>query len=149
MASDVETLLESDHRELDGLLADVFAELDSADCARVYRALDYFWARLAMHIRAEHLRLFPAVVRLSESTDSKVPDLIRQLHEDHDFFMRQLARAIKAMRLIFDWGNETETLVVVRDLVTQVRDQLVEHNRIEEDSIYPIAAASASRLPRP
>ena len=146
--------LESDHAELDRLLAGVFAAIDLEDCAEIYRRLDFFWARLAMHIRAEHLRLFPAVLHIKEAQfqnagRGKVPSdiaaVIDGLHADHDFFMRSLARAIKAMRLVFDFGNEAETLPAVREILEQVESRLIPHNRIEEQQIYPLAAAEFIR----
>ena len=52
--------------------------------------------------------------------------------------MTQLARAIKALRLVFHFGNEEETLPIVRDLVDQVRRRLIEHNELEEHKIYTL-----------
>ncbi len=51
----------------------------------IFEKLDIFWARLAMHIRAEHLHLFPVTLKALESKDD--PDYkaaakaIDQLHE--------------------------------------------------------------------
>lgn len=145
MKSEVETILEADHAELDTLLERTFRAIDSADCREAYLALDFFWARLAMHIRAEHLRLFPAVRQIpqrSGDTDRSIEQdtskILDQLRNDHDFFMTQLARAIKALRLVFHFGNEGETLSIVRELVDQVRCKLIQHNEIEEDQIYTL-----------
>ncbi|MEP7213491.1 MAG: hypothetical protein ABI791_10465 [Acidobacteriota bacterium] len=146
--------LESDHTELDRLLENIFEAIDGEDCTETYRRLDFFWARLAMHIRAEHLRLFPAVLQIGDSHlqdagSGEVPaDLVKiidGLHDDHDFFMRSLARAIKAMRLVFDFGNEKETLAIVREMLEGVQGRLVPHNRIEEDQIYPLASGKLLR----
>ena len=52
--------------------------------------------------------------------------------------MTQLARAIKALRLVFHFGNEEATLPVVWDLVDQVRQRLIQHNELEEDRIYSL-----------
>ena len=146
MRSEVETILEADHAELDRLLERTFRAMDSADCREAYLGLDYFWARLALHIRAEHLRLFPAVrsitQRAAEADDAvnfeDIPELLEQLRHDHDFFMTELARAIKALRLVFSFGNEAETLSTVRELTDQVRQRLVTHNDIEENRIYTL-----------
>jgi hypothetical protein len=143
--SEVETILEADHAELDTLLERTFRAIDSADCREAYLALDFFWARLAMHIRAEHLRLFPAVREIvqrapdaARPVDDDIPEMLDQLRHDHDFFMTQLARAIKALRLVFHFGNEEATLPVVRDLVDQVRQTLIQHNELEENRIYTL-----------
>jgi hypothetical protein len=144
--SEVETILEADHAELDHLLERTFRAIDSADCREAYLALDYFWARLAMHIRAEHLRLFPAVReiagRAAEVNDGDgfgdIPELLEQLRHDHDFFMTELARAIKTLRLFFDFGNEAESLTIVRELTHKVSERLINHNEIEEKRIYTL-----------
>jgi len=143
---DAEKLLTIDHAELDALLDDVIGRLEDG-VENAFPLLDLFWARLAMHIRAEHLRLFPAVLERAKKTNpagsqlpSNIPLVVDQLHSDHDFFMRELARAIKAMRLVFYFGNENETTAVVQQLLEGVRDRLLEHNRIEEDIIYPLVA---------
>lgn len=52
--------LADDHSEMDALLEEFFDALCCADVELIYQTLDFFWARLAMHIRAEHLHLFPA-----------------------------------------------------------------------------------------
>ena len=143
MKESVHHLLESDHAELDKLLLATVKAIDSSDAAETFKNLDFFWARLAMHIRAEHLRLFPAARRIAETTKidiGNVPELLEGLQHDHDFFMRSLARAIKAMRLVFDFGNEKETFEIVRDLLGEIKQRLEVHNRIEEERIYPLAS---------
>jgi hypothetical protein len=56
-------LLASDHDELDELLDKLFASFDaSGSVEQIYQKLDLFWARLAVHIRAEHLHLFPLIL---------------------------------------------------------------------------------------
>jgi hemerythrin-like domain-containing protein len=140
--------LEADHNELDKLLKDVFTAISGADCAEVFQKLDLFWARLAMHIRAEHLHLFPALTSWAEQSDQKAVDaadlreLLKELRADHDFFMVALARAIKAMRLTFHFGNCTETLTFVCGLVEGVRDRLETHNQKEESQIYSLASSN-------
>ena len=146
MSSEVETILERDHAELDRLLELTFQAIGSNDCRQTYLSLDIFWARLAMHIRAEHLRLFPAVrqiagrdAKLSGDTALQhVIGLLDQLRHDHDFFMHELARAIKCLRLTLYFGNEPETLKVVDDLVSQIKRRLIIHNAIEEGRIYTL-----------
>jgi len=144
-------LMEADHVELDGLLAELIDAInsDQPDVVPTYRKLDLFWARLAVHIRAEHLVVFPAVIEIAKVIRKEPRDvaaILQELRDDHDFFIKELARAVKAMRLVPDFGNESETFEIVRDLVSQVRQRLERHNQIEEEMIYPLAAeADAER----
>ena len=140
--SSIFSLLESDHAELDGLLHDTKAAIERADVDRTFEHLDFFWARLAMHIRAEHRWLFPAVRTVAERSLAdltQIPGILETLRHDHDFFMFELARAIKAMRLVFPFGNEKETLVVVRELLEAVSARLEGHNCLEEEWVYTVA----------
>jgi iron-sulfur cluster repair protein YtfE (RIC family) len=138
----IHDILESDHRELDHLLDQLFVHLEGSDAEAIYRSLDLFWARLAMHIRAEHQRLFPALRDgISDpAIRETLPDLLARLREDHDFFMVELARAIKAARLVFYFGNESESFAIIRELVTAVKERLLIHNQIEESELYPLAS---------
>lgn len=138
MEETIHNLLESDHAELDHLLEAARAAVAAKDKDKAYQTLDYFWARLAMHIRAEHQRLFPAI-RDAENTPVEILEILELLRHDHDFFMRELARAIKAMRLVFYFGNDDETFEIVRDLLEAVAGRLADHNRIEEERIYTLA----------
>lgn len=140
-------ILESDHRELDHLMANLLEELarEEPDPAKAYHRLDLFWARLAVHIRAEHLVLFPSVLAAADENDRhRLTGTLAELRHDHDFFMKQLARAVKALRLVPDFGNEPETFVVIRELVDQVATRLQSHNDLEEKTVYPLADLSPS-----
>lgn len=128
-------------------MAKLEGAISIADPVRTYHSLDLFWARLAVHIRSEHLVVFPAVLSTSSRSNSTHRDLaglLASLREDHDYFIKQLARAIKAMRLVPEFGNEAETFVVVKDLVDGVKQRLIEHNRIEEEIVYPIVGSSSN-----
>jgi len=142
----ISSLLESDHAGLDGLLHSTMAAIQRADVVRTFEHLDLFWARLAMHIRSEHRYLFPAVRDVAERSPGalgEIPEILETLRHDHHFFMRELARAVKAMRLVFHFGNEKETLSVVRELLEAVNARLEVHNRIEEGSIYTLTAGES------
>ncbi|MEO6847216.1 MAG: hypothetical protein ABI443_06865 [Chthoniobacterales bacterium] len=101
-------LLAHDHRELDITLADVLSALADGEVERVYNNLDVFWARLAMHIRAENIHLFPALLRVSKIPErsSGIPMLetvqtaIAQLRSDHGFFMSEIAATLKKLRTL-------------------------------------------------
>jgi iron-sulfur cluster repair protein YtfE (RIC family) len=143
---EADSILESDHSSLDALLDDATSALD-LDAEQTYRALDLFWARLAVHIRAEHLVVFPALLQASENghlADDDIPMILTDLRHDHDFFMKELARAIKALRLVFSFGNDQATIEIVRGLIVAVKLRLEAHNRIEEEMIYPMIAGLES-----
>jgi hypothetical protein len=147
-----EGLLAEDHEALDKLLHALLAALDLDDAPTAFLRLDLFWARLAMHIRGEHLHLFPAILRALPSDTGKrgeetpataeTLEAIAQLHRDHDFFMHELAGAIKIMRdhqttRGVDSKSEIER---VRQMVATVRDRLETHNKLEEDLVYRLPA---------
>jgi hypothetical protein len=100
-----QVLLEEDHEAVGKLLEELRAGLRSGtDAGTVYGMLDRVWARLAVHIRAEHICLFPALLRsLGVLGDGQHGDIaphaeaestVELLRSDHDFFMRELAAAI-------------------------------------------------------
>ena len=144
-------LLADDHAELDSLLNDVFTALDAGDARRAFQKLDSFWARLAMHIRAEHLHLFPAILGAIETqkltAENVSPpflraaqDAINELREDHDFFMRELSGAIKQLRGLHE-NRQTESEIAgqissVRETIAAVSRRLEKHNEREESGIY-------------
>jgi hypothetical protein len=55
--------LAGDHVALDRLLKQLQATLNNGDVNACYASLDLFWAKLAVHIRAEHLHLFPGALK--------------------------------------------------------------------------------------
>jgi hemerythrin-like domain-containing protein len=117
--------LADDHHAVSEILKQLLTALDNKDVETSYARLDLLWARLAVHIRAEHLHLFPALA--SRLTEAQA--MIDRLRVDHDFFMRELARAIGILRT----GAE---LTVVADIVREVEKRLATHNEIEENEIY-------------
>ena len=145
MHSDIENLLEADHREIDELLRKLLAAFDADDLEGVAFHLDLFWARLAMHIRAEHLHLFPAILS-SLSGDAGITDSIAELRHDHDLFMRELAEAMKQLRKLSAGDGEATSLAGVRERVDRVRQRLADHNRKEEAEIYVFNPDAADAL---
>lgn len=146
MKNPVETLLEDDHESLSELLAELDLELKGANVARAFEFLDRFWARLAVHIRAENLHLFPAIATAapslltgkgSLSTSEEAHNILLQLRSDHDFFMKELAEMIKAARVLA--GREEvprKEITELRQRLTGIRKRLENHNRLEEDHVY-------------
>lgn len=55
--------LVDDHVALDELLKHLQSTLNHGQIDAIYGELDRFWAKLAVHIRAEHLHLFPTVLQ--------------------------------------------------------------------------------------
>jgi len=148
MLSEASQWLADDHAALDEGLSQLRKALDASDVAVSHARLDLFWARLAVHIRAEHLHLFPAVMnglRDMNADHLVAPTLkqgrlaIRRLRADHDFFMHGLARAIGILRDLSKAGNE-QTIVAgtstVRDIIIEIEKRLVIHNELEESQIY-------------
>ena len=140
--------LVDDHAGVDALLRDLWREFDRGDARAVLEKLDFLWARLAVHIRAEHLHLFPALLAASESrrrdgsgdapSPGEVQTAVERLREDHDFFMRELAGAVNAARELAAQGGppDRERLQQIRARVSAVAERLVEHNRVEEQQVY-------------
>lgn len=134
-----------DHAALDKLLKQVQAALRSNNLEVAHTKLDLFWARLAVHIRAEHLHLFPAVLSSLETTNASAPSLdeaqtvTSELRDDHDFFMHELARAVEITRKLL---TSSEPLVVeeglneVKNIVSETEKRLVAHNEVEENQLY-------------
>jgi hypothetical protein len=118
-------LLSDDHRDVDEVLQQLLRALDNKDVQAAYAKLDLLWARLAVHIRAEHLHLFPAVASKHRDAES----VIETLRADHDFFMVELARAIGIVR---DGGKPGMIAATVRE----VENRLISHNELEETQIY-------------
>lgn len=106
-----------------------------------------------MHIRAENLHLFPAILnalivdarKQKDATLSLegVREAIEHLRRDHDFFMHELARAVKTLReLLAAPGGKTETerLQGLQQIINAVSVRLEAHNRLEEEQVYRLPA---------
>jgi hemerythrin-like domain-containing protein len=126
--------LSDDHHAVSEVLKQLRTALDNKDVATSYSRLDLLWARLAVHIRAEHLHLFPAVA----SEFSEAQSIIAKLRGDHDFFMRELARAIAILRELSRLDSPASEAGVssVLDIVLAVENRLAIHNEVEENQIY-------------
>ena len=147
MSSAAEKLLGSDHAEIDTLLAGAFAAIASSHLDDTHRVLDLFWARLAVHIRAEHLHLF-STLRLAVRTKSKknensgpaFEDLVEQLRADHDYFMKELAALVSATRNMKTGGSGQMRMALsdVNDRLHVLSNRLHSHNKAEEYGVYPL-----------
>lgn len=123
--SQVSEQLIDDHAALDKVLKQLQIALRGSDVETARGKLDLFWARLAVHIRAEHLHLFPAVSSLLD----EAPTVIAELRTDHDFFMHELARAVEIMRQPLPVRDVT-------NIVLEVEQRLLKHNEVEETQVY-------------
>lgn len=124
--------LEADHRQIDLIYRQAVDALWSGDAADALSKVDLLWARLAVHIRAEHLRLFPAALAVTENRT-----VIEMLRSEHDLFMTRLAQAVKLLRITGD----ASSLSQAREIVIDLGDRLAEHNRLEEETVYRNAGA--------
>jgi hypothetical protein len=141
-------ILIDDHAEVDALLRGVILAFDGGDAREVFPKLDYLWARLAIHIRAEHLHLFPMLLSAAPAegaghapgtpTSREVGDSVEILREDHDLFMCELAGAVNGVRGLAALGRaaDVERLLSFREKVLAVAARLAEHNRLEEEQVY-------------
>lgn len=146
MKNPVESLLEDDHESLGQLLTELDGELEKHNFPRSFELLDHFWARLAIHIRAENLHLFPALANVRASlftgkgglpAHDDVHNVLLQLRSDHDFFMKELAEMIKRARGIR--ADQAADFNVAEELgrrLTVIRKRLEAHNRLEEERVY-------------
>jgi hemerythrin superfamily protein len=116
----IDTVLENDHDELHAILQEVKASFKLRDPVLTYQLLDRFWARLAMHIRAENVSLFPALENAGASRD-----VISQLKADHNFFMETLGSAMKS--------KQPQDMFAA---VHAIEQRLEQHNLTEEREVY-------------
>jgi hemerythrin-like domain-containing protein len=135
MVSQARQRLSDDHDAVHEVLQQLLTALETTNVQASHAKLDLLWARLAVHIRAEHLHLFPAVA----AEVSEAQSIIDNLRADHDFFMRELARAIGVLRELpkrIAGANDEAKLAMVGDAVRALEKRLATHNEIEEDNIY-------------
>jgi len=152
MLSEASKRLVDDHLALDELLGQLKSALHAGDVEASHAGLDLFWARLAVHIRAEHLQLFPAVTdRLTQTasartlapTLSEARSIIKNLRADHDFFMHELAKAIGILRTLWHEAGMTidKGTNLVGNAITEIEKRLIVHNELEEQKIYAWVAS--------
>ena len=138
--------LTDDHAALDKVLNQLKTALARGDRETAHAKLDLFWARLAVHIRAEHLHLFPTIVSGLENA-AEAQTVVAQLRQDHDFFMSELARAIKTMRQLLTVSEQSlikAGLDKIANTIRKVEQRLIQHNEIEERQIYQWASTLLS-----
>ncbi len=146
--ADASRRLADDHLAIDRVLNELKTALENGEVETTHAKLDLFWARLAVHIRAEHLHLFPAIIAgLREKTPDDSSELalmaaeaaIDELRGDHKFFMDALAEAVQTIRALGDFSDQRidlEALKGIREVVLEIERRLVLHNQVEENKVY-------------
>jgi hemerythrin superfamily protein len=139
------SVLTDDHSEIDTLARDLLAALEEGDKLKAFARLDLLWARLAVHIRAEHLCLFPSILGANFSDTGSGPTyqeaqgLIDQLRLDHEFFMRELGTSVNSIRKQQDASNNDalrKQFRKARRSVIEIQIRLAKHNQLEENHVY-------------
>lgn len=125
-------------------MAQVFEAICDGDAVLTFQKLDLFWARLAMHIRAEHLHLFPALLALGPVADKapeSLAEVLEGLRDDHNYFMKELANSIKLLRSLTAAvpPDPSADLRSIHQTMTDLQLRLGAHNEIEENRIYALA----------
>ena len=153
-------VLVEDHAQVGDLIHELLAALDDGDKAKSFELLDLLWARLAVHIRAEHLCLFPAILDAPLTSFTGTGDApqreeahnaINLLRDDHDFFMGEMATAVNNMRkheTVSDLGVINKMLLEVRRTVVGIETRLDTHNQLEENQVYRWADVMLSQTDR-
>jgi hypothetical protein len=140
-----ESVLADDHSEIDILIGDLLAALEEGEKSKTFACLDLLWARLAVHIRAEHLCLFPSILEAdfsdtcSNLTFHEAQRAIDTLRLDHDFFMRELGTSVNAIRNQEDASDHeavNKQFQEVRRSIVEVQTRLAKHNELEEHQVY-------------
>ena len=139
------SVLADDHSEIDTLIGDLLSALEEGDKSKAFARLDLLWARLAVHIRAEHLCLFPSILETAFTNTSSGPqyqeaqNAIDQLRLDHEFFMHELGAAVNTIRKQ-ETPSEPEAiskqLQEVRRTIVKIQSRLDQHNQLEENRVY-------------
>ena len=145
---DAAGLMADDHSRLHKLIDDLFAALDEGNTALSFERLDLLWARLAVHVRAEHLCLFPSILGAPRANFTgtggtpryeEAQRAIDVLRHDHDFFMRELSTAVNTMRKHRTASDPVVTSGLLREVgrcVVSVETRLQTHNQLEEEQVY-------------
>ncbi len=141
------SVMTDDHSEIDQLIHELLAALDKRDRAQSFEHLDLLWARLAVHIRAEHLCLFSSILEAPRANFTgtggtpryeEAQGAIDVLRHDHDFFMRELATAVNTMRYHESVSDHRipSKFREVRCSIVKVKNRLHTHNQLEENQVY-------------
>jgi hypothetical protein len=152
------SVLADDHLEIDTLIRDLMTALAEGNKSQAFAGLDLLWARLAVHIRAEHLCLFPSILEANFTSMSNGPQYqeaqiaIDQLRLDHEFFMRELGTTVNIMRDQEDVSDHeivNKQFQELRRSLVKIQSRLDQHNQLEENHVYKwvnVLLSDAERL---
>ncbi|MCW2795686.1 hemerythrin domain-containing protein [Nocardioides sp.] len=113
--------------------ADVLIQgLTTADLAWQLRSgCQWYCSALEGHHGIEDTRMLPVMEREFPQLRPHIKKLRRQ-HEDVLDLLQAVVRASRSMSV-----DRPETILTVRDLVTELADALQEHLDLEEDTLFP------------
>jgi iron-sulfur cluster repair protein YtfE (RIC family) len=138
----------TDHQVLDEMLNQLTIQLGKPDLAWAFENLDLLWGSLAVHIRAENICLFPAILNAPRDrfgSNKIIPPYeearatIERLRMDHNSFMNQLGQAMKELRAMIIRPESYSVEVTICDLrkrISVFAESLHQHNEIEETQVY-------------
>lgn len=144
---DAESLLAHDHEDLNLILEELNKVFSLKDLDKALEVLDSFWGRLAVHIRAENVFLFPALLNVLNDTEKvshpelsdmkrkEISHMLAELIEDHNYFMKQLIPVVKKLRTLCK-NRDSTGLSEIQNSLIPVFERLEKHNEIEETQIY-------------
>ncbi len=141
---------EQDHKLMQEVLDDLTSLLQKRDVNWSFELLDLFWSQLAVHIRAENVCLFPAILNAPRDAFSEdrglppyqqVKSTIDSLRADHTFFVDQVAQVLRRIReLLADPEISRISLeTALKDIqmtMESVAERLEIHWRLEEKQVY-------------
>lgn len=142
--------LEGDHKLIEEVLDDLLTLLQKQDINRAFELLDLFWTQLAVHIRAENVCLFPAILNAPRESFGRknglppfeeVKALIETLRADHAFFVDQVSQAIRRIRELMALADIPKVglepqVNEIKETMLAVADRLRAHSDLEHDKVY-------------
>jgi len=139
-------VLTDDHESLNKLLLELMVFVRRSDFRWSFELLDLFCTQLAVHIRAENVCLFPAILNAPNNrfTDAgfeltALKAAIERLKLEHNILTEELMKAARLMRqLMNDNENGELTDETVKSLAA-VAILLAEHQELEEREVCQAA----------
>lgn len=139
-------VLTDDHESLNKLLLELMGLVRGPDFRWSFELLDLFCAQLAVHIRAENVCLFPAILSAPNNRFTEagleltaLKATIERLKLEHNILTEELMKAARLMRqLLNDNENGELTDDTVKSLAV-VAILLAEHQELEEREVCPAA----------
>ncbi len=142
-------VLINDHESLNKLLLELMGLVRRSDFRWSFELLDLFCAQLAVHIRAENVCLFPAILNAPNNRFTEagleitaLRETIEKLKHQHSMLTEELKKSASLMRELLDNVENGEngglTDAMAKSL-TAVGILLAEHQELEEREVCPAA----------